>query len=130
MSCISTISRPLPNSNHVSHVPPQMLTMSRLASHVLFGLMIPRLPQMLTMSRLASHVLFGLMIGSLYLGIGNEAKSAYNNAAQLFFAVMFLLFGALMSTILTCESPRGRRKGRVIVRMVFCTVWYSGYLVH
>ena len=64
---------------------------------------------MLTMSRLASHVLFGLMIGSLYLGIGNEAKSAYNNAAQLFFAVMFLLFGALMSTILTCKSKRGER---------------------
>ena len=74
---------------------------------------------MLTMSRLASHVLFGLMIGSLYLGIGNEAKSAYNNAAQLFFAVMFLLFGALMSTILTCRSEcmgrvvSGRRWRRI-----------------
>ena len=59
--------------------------------------------QMLTTARLTSHVLFGLLIGSLYFQIGNEAKDVYNNAAQLFFALMFLLFSALMPTILTCE---------------------------
>ena len=58
---------------------------------------------MLTMARLVSHILFAVLIGSLYFNIGNEAKDVYNNAAQLFFALMFVLFGALMPTILTCE---------------------------
>lgn len=54
--------------------------------------------------RLLSHLICGLLIGSIYFDIGNDAAKVINNSSCLIFAVLFLMFTAMMPTITTCKS--------------------------
>ncbi|KZC09024.1 ATP-binding cassette sub-family G member 4 [Dufourea novaeangliae] len=55
----------------------------------------------LTRVRLISHIIVGFLIGAIYYDIGNEASQVMSNAGCVFFTVMFLMFTAMMPTILT-----------------------------
>ncbi|XP_014212049.1 ATP-binding cassette sub-family G member 4 [Copidosoma floridanum] len=55
----------------------------------------------LTRLRLVSHIVVGFLIGTIYYDIGNDASKTMSNAGCVFFTVMFVMFTAMMPTILT-----------------------------
>lgn len=58
--------------------------------------------QMLTMLRFAAHVVVSILMGLLYWRVGDDAAVIYNNAGLLFFNQLFIMFAAMMPTIVTC----------------------------
>jgi len=59
--------------------------------------------QMLTMLRFAAHIVVSILMGLLYWRVGDDASVIYNNAGLLFFNQLFILFAAMMPTVVTCE---------------------------
>lgn len=65
--------------------------------------------QNLTVFRLISHVVTGLLLGVLYFNIGRHADLMRSNASSLFFHAMLMMFAAMIPTIQTC-APRPSRR--------------------
>lgn len=59
---------------------------------------------MLTLLRFAAHIVVGILMGLLYWRVGNDAAVIYNNAGLLFFSQLFILFTAMMPTVVTCKQ--------------------------
>nr|CDS29201.1 ATP binding cassette sub family G [Hymenolepis microstoma] len=55
----------------------------------------------LTRLRLLAHVVVGILIGLLYFNVGNNGFQVINNAAFIFFSVLFIMFSSLMPTVMT-----------------------------
>ncbi|XP_057659552.1 ATP-binding cassette sub-family G member 4 isoform X1 [Diorhabda carinulata] len=55
----------------------------------------------LTRMRIVSHFVIGCLIGLIYYDIGQDAAKVTSNAGCLFFCVMFMMYTAMMPTILT-----------------------------
>ncbi|VUZ51605.1 unnamed protein product [Hymenolepis diminuta] len=55
----------------------------------------------LTRLRLLAHVIVGILIGLLYFNVGNNGFQVINNAAFIFFSVLFIMFSSLMPTVMT-----------------------------
>ena len=60
----------------------------------------------MTHLKVACHIIVGIAVGLVYLNIGDEAAKVYSNLGHVFFDQLFLMFTALMATILTCITER------------------------
>lgn len=55
------------------------------------------------MARLSIHMIVGVLIGLIYYRVGNDAAHVFDNFGLLYFCIMFLMFTAFSSMILTCK---------------------------
>lgn len=55
---------------------------------------------------MAVHIIVGILVGLIYLDVGDEATKVYSNLGHIYFDQLFLMFTALMATILTCTYQK------------------------
>lgn len=60
--------------------------------------------EVLTVLRLVSHLLVALILGWMFYGVGRKAGQVYYNAGLIFFCHLFLMFTAMMPTVMTFPS--------------------------
>ncbi|CAG0892107.1 unnamed protein product [Darwinula stevensoni] len=51
--------------------------------------------------RLGAHILVALFMGILFFKLGENATNVYYNVGSLFFSVLFVIYGAIMPTVIT-----------------------------
>ncbi|KAJ9584324.1 hypothetical protein L9F63_021324, partial [Diploptera punctata] len=73
----------------------------------------------LTVARLIIHVIVGILIGLIYYEVGNDAAHVFDNFGLLYFCIMFLMFTAFSSMILTFPSEIP------IISREYFNRWYS-----
>ncbi|PSN40866.1 ATP-binding cassette sub-family G member 4 [Blattella germanica] len=90
----------------------------------------------LTIARLSIHIIVGILIGLIYYQVGNDAAHVFDNFGLLYFCIMFLMFTAFSSMILTfpSEIPIISReyfnRCRNLVIQVVCSIAYTVLAYH
>uniref|UniRef100_A0A1B6C944 ABC transporter domain-containing protein n=1 Tax=Clastoptera arizonana TaxID=38151 RepID=A0A1B6C944_9HEMI len=72
-----------------------------------------------TQLRIILHIIVGSFIGGLFCSIGRDAANVFDNLSLLFFSLMFLMFTALSSTMMSFPSEMP------IVTREYFNKWYS-----
>lgn len=69
--------------------------------------------------RIVAHVVVGLFLGLMFYNIGNDASKVFVNLNLIFFNIMFTMFNALTSRIISFPQ------NLVITRREYFNRWYS-----
>ena len=54
---------------------------------------------------MGAYVVVGLLMGLLYYNVGNDGFKTRDNLSCIFFSMVFVMFAAIITTVLTCTLP-------------------------
>ena len=67
-------------------------------------------------------MLIGVLVGLIFQDLGNDATHVYHNVGLVFISQLFLVFTAMMGTILTCKSFTEYQRCKFCLQWNFCLV--------